>query len=48
MMKSTEGVIDYHVWVLSDWAYLGGVRLVQMARRHGLVLNHILMRMQDV
>jgi 2-hydroxychromene-2-carboxylate isomerase len=48
MMKSTEGVIDYHVWLLSDLAYLGGVRLVQMARRHGLVLNHIPMRMQDV
>jgi 2-hydroxychromene-2-carboxylate isomerase len=40
--------IDYYVWLLSDWAYLGGVRFVQMAARHGLAINHIPMRMQDV
>jgi 2-hydroxychromene-2-carboxylate isomerase len=40
--------IDYYVWLLSDWAYLGGVRFVQMATRHGLTINHIPMRMQDV
>jgi 2-hydroxychromene-2-carboxylate isomerase len=39
---------DYYVWLLSDWAYLGGVRLVQLAARHGLKINHIPMRMQDV
>src|SRR6202008_451236 len=31
-----------------DWAYLGGVRFVQLATRHGLKINHIPMRMQDV
>jgi len=25
-------VIDYYVWLMSDWAYLGGTRFVQMAR----------------
>src|SRR5246127_2637173 len=39
---------DYYVWLLSDWAYLGGVRFVQLAARHGLKINHIPMRMQDV
>jgi 2-hydroxychromene-2-carboxylate isomerase len=40
--------IDYYVWLASDWAYLGGVRFVQMAARHGVEINHIPMRMQDV
>ncbi len=40
--------IDYYVWLMSDWAYLGGVRFVQMAARHGVTINHIPMRMQDV
>ena len=40
--------IDYFVWLMSDWAYLGGVRFVQMAARHGVTINHIPMRMQDV
>jgi 2-hydroxychromene-2-carboxylate isomerase len=40
--------IDYYVWLSSDWAYLGGVRFVQVAARHGLEINHIPMRMQDV
>jgi 2-hydroxychromene-2-carboxylate isomerase len=40
--------IDYYVWLLSDWAYLGGVRFVQLAARHGLKINHIPLRMQDV
>ncbi len=40
--------IDYYVWLLSDWAYLGGARFVQMAARHGVAINHIPMRMQDV
>jgi 2-hydroxychromene-2-carboxylate isomerase len=39
---------DYYVWLLSDWAYLGGVRFVQMAARHDVRINHIPMRMQDV
>jgi 2-hydroxychromene-2-carboxylate isomerase len=40
--------IDYYVWLLSDWAYLGGVRFVQLAARRGLKINHIPMRMQEV
>ena len=40
--------IDYYHWLLSDWAYLGGVRFTQMAARHGLRINFIPMRMQDV
>jgi 2-hydroxychromene-2-carboxylate isomerase len=31
--------IDYYVWLMSDWAYLGGVRFAQMAARHGLRLD---------
>ncbi len=40
--------IDYYHWLLSDWAYLGGVRFTQMAARHGLRINHIPMRLPDV
>ena len=40
--------IDYYVWLASDWAYLGGARFVEMAARHGVEINHIPMRMQDV
>jgi 2-hydroxychromene-2-carboxylate isomerase len=47
-MEQQVPTIDYYVWLLSDWAYLGGVRFVQMAARHGVGINHIPMRMQDV
>jgi 2-hydroxychromene-2-carboxylate isomerase len=47
-MEQQAPTIDYYVWLLSDWAYLGGVRFVQMATRHGIRINHIPMRMQDV
>lgn len=47
-MTEPTPTIDYFVWLLSDWAYLGGVRFLQMAARHGLRVNHIPMRMQDV
>jgi 2-hydroxychromene-2-carboxylate isomerase len=40
--------VDYFVWLLSDWAYLGGIRFMQMAARHAVRVNHIPMRMQDV
>ena len=40
--------IDYYVWLLSDWAYLGGVRFMQMAARHNVRINYIPMRMQDI
>jgi 2-hydroxychromene-2-carboxylate isomerase len=48
MIEQQGQAIDYYVWLLSDWAYLGGVRFVQLAERHGLKINHIPMRMQDV
>jgi 2-hydroxychromene-2-carboxylate isomerase len=48
MIEQQVSRIDYYVWLLSDWAYLGGVRFVQLAARHGLKINHIPMRMQDV
>jgi 2-hydroxychromene-2-carboxylate isomerase len=47
-MEQQTSTIDYYVWLLSDWSYLGGVRLVQLAARHALKINHIPMRMQDV
>ena len=47
-MDQQTPTIDYYVWLSSDWAYLGGVRFVQLAARHGLTINHIPMRMQDV
>jgi len=40
--------IDYYVWLMSDWAYLGQVRFSQIAARHGVRVNYIPMRMQDV
>jgi 2-hydroxychromene-2-carboxylate isomerase len=48
MKEQQTSIIDYYVWLLSDWEYLGGVRFVQLAARHGLKINHIPMRMQDV
>jgi 2-hydroxychromene-2-carboxylate isomerase len=48
MIEQRVSTIDYYVWLLSDWAYLGGIRFVQLAARHGLKINHIPMRMQDV
>jgi 2-hydroxychromene-2-carboxylate isomerase len=48
MSEQQPSTIDYYVWLASDWAYLGGVRFVQMAARHRLEINHIPMRMQDV
>src|SRR5215469_4271454 len=48
MVEQQVSTIDYYVWLMSDWAYLGGVRFVQLAARHGFKINHIPMRMQDV
>jgi 2-hydroxychromene-2-carboxylate isomerase len=48
MTEQTAPTIDYYVWLMSDWAYLGGVRFAQMAARHRVHINHIPMRMQDV
>jgi 2-hydroxychromene-2-carboxylate isomerase len=48
MIEQRSRTIDYYVWLLSDWAYLGGVRFMRIAHRHGIRVNHIPMRMQDV
>ncbi len=48
MIETQVSTIDYYVWLLSDWAYLGGVRFMQLAERHKLKINCIPMRMQDV
>ena len=48
MLKHVMPSIDYYVWLMSDWAYLGQVRFSQMATRHGISVNYIPMRMQDV
>jgi 2-hydroxychromene-2-carboxylate isomerase len=48
MNETSPNTIDYYVWLLSDWAYLGGVRFIQMAARHNMRVNHIPMRMPDV
>jgi 2-hydroxychromene-2-carboxylate isomerase len=45
---SAPNTIDYYVWLLSDWAYLGGLRFNQLAERHRLQINHVPMRMPDV
>lgn len=41
-------VIDYYFSVLSDWAYFGGERLEQLARRYGVRVNHMPMRLAAV
>ncbi|MFC7052601.1 2-hydroxychromene-2-carboxylate isomerase [Hansschlegelia quercus] len=43
-----DNSVDYYCWLMSDWAYLGGVRFRQIAARHGLAVNVIPMRMQEV
>jgi 2-hydroxychromene-2-carboxylate isomerase len=48
MIKQTTPSLDYYVWLMSDWAYLGHVRFSQMAARRGISVNYIPMRMQDV
>jgi 2-hydroxychromene-2-carboxylate isomerase len=48
MLESVMPSIDYYVWLMSDWAYLGQVRFSQMAARHEISVNYIPMRMQDV
>src|SRR4029077_727936 len=48
MTEQRLPAIDYYVWLMSGWGYLGGVRFVQMAARHNARINHIPVRMQDV
>jgi 2-hydroxychromene-2-carboxylate isomerase len=40
--------IDYYFSVLSDWAYFGGERLEQLARRYGATVNHMPIRLSQV
>src|SRR5258708_4864165 len=40
--------IDYYFSVLSDWAYLGGERLERLARRYGVEINHMPMRLAAI
>ena len=35
MSSTSSATIDYYVWLLSDWAYLGGVRFIQWRRAMG-------------
>jgi 2-hydroxychromene-2-carboxylate isomerase len=40
--------IEYYFSVLSDWAYFGGGRLECLARRHGVRINHMPIRLAAV
>jgi len=41
-------VMDYYFSVLSDWAYFGGERLERLARKYGVRINHMPMRLATV
>lgn len=41
-------VIDYYFSVLSDWAYFGGERLSLLARRQGVTINYMPMRLAEI
>lgn len=43
-----EKVIDYYFSVLSDWAYFGGERLEQLARRQEATINHMPVKLSDI
>jgi 2-hydroxychromene-2-carboxylate isomerase len=40
--------IDYFFSVLSDWAYMGGVRLERLGRSYGIRINHKPMRLAAI
>ncbi len=40
--------ITYYFWLLSDWAYFGGPRLEAIARRHGIAIEYVPLRLPDV
>jgi 2-hydroxychromene-2-carboxylate isomerase len=40
--------IDYYFSVLSDWAYLGGERFENLARRYGAKINHMPVRLSAI
>ncbi|CAA2137773.1 2-hydroxychromene-2-carboxylate isomerase [Methylobacterium bullatum] len=35
-----DKTIRYYFWTMSDWAYLGHRRLVEMAERHGVTIDY--------
>jgi 2-hydroxychromene-2-carboxylate isomerase len=41
-------VIDYYFSVLSDWAYMGGERFENLARRHNARINHLPMKLAQL
>jgi 2-hydroxychromene-2-carboxylate isomerase len=41
-------VVDYYFSVLSDWAYFGGERLERLARKYGVRINHMPIRLAAV
>ena len=41
-------IIDYYFSVLSDWAYFGGERMEQLARRYGADVNHMPIKLSQV
>jgi 2-hydroxychromene-2-carboxylate isomerase len=45
---AAKPVIDYYFSVLSDWAYFGGERLELLARRQGVAINYMPMRLADI
>lgn len=48
-LASADGsTIDYYFSVLSDWAYFGGERLENLARRYGARINHMPVRLTEV
>ena len=45
---SERPVIDYYFSVLSDWAYMGGERLENLARRYGARINHMPVKLAEI
>lgn len=39
-MLAPSSIITYYFWTISDWAYLGHRRLVDMAARHGVEIDY--------
>ncbi len=48
MIDTAAHTIIYYVWLTSDWAYFGGERLEQLARRHGVAIDYRPVRLPDV
>jgi 2-hydroxychromene-2-carboxylate isomerase len=39
-MQSDELTIKYYFWIVSDWAYFGGLRLNALAERYGVAVDY--------